>query len=56
MWNDLTGERKDAARNRAVGRDEQVARQEARANEMESGRVVDRTDAVLAIVRFGLRR
>ncbi|SHL74731.1 hypothetical protein [Streptomyces yunnanensis] len=48
--------RNDAARNRAVGRDEQAARQEARARELESGRVTDRTDDVLAIVRFGLRR
>lgn len=46
--------RKDAARNRSVGRDAQADRQEARADELESGRVTDRTDQASAIVRLGL--
>ncbi|MCT9003474.1 hypothetical protein [Streptomyces rhizosphaerihabitans] len=41
---------------REAGREEAAVRLEARAGELESGRLTDRTDDALAIVRFAFRR
>ncbi|MCX4765313.1 hypothetical protein OG562_30925 [Streptomyces sp. NBC_01275] len=40
---------------RDAGREQAADRLEARAGELESGKVVDRTDAASALVRFAFR-
>lgn len=44
-----------ANRQRATGREDAAARLEARADELESGRVTDRTDTVVALFRAAFR-
>lgn len=48
--------RDNATANRSVGREDEADRQEARATELESGHVTDRTDTVSALIRWGLGR
>lgn len=48
--------RAQAARLRENGREDTADRLEARAAELESGRVTDRTDAVSALISWGFGR
>ena len=44
-----------AAKQRAAGHEDVAARYEARAEELDSGRVVDRTDDVISLFRAAFR-
>ncbi|WP_274914324.1 hypothetical protein [Streptomyces sp. WZ-12] len=48
--------REAAAVQRAHGREDTARRLEARADELESGRVTDRTDAVIGLIGWARRR